>query len=48
VETQGRLVRMDMPFVTVTANPELEGKLTEMLGNASVRTASSPRSTGEA
>ncbi len=48
VESQGRLVRLDMPFVAVTTNPELEGKLIEMLGNASVRTASSPGSTAGA
>ena len=39
VETRDRLVRLDMPFVTVAACPELENRLVEMLGRGSVSLA---------
>jgi len=41
VETRDRLVRLDMPLVTVTTSPELEDKLVQMLGRESVTTAGS-------
>ncbi|MBM3956900.1 MAG: hypothetical protein FJ313_02465, partial [Gemmatimonadetes bacterium] len=42
VETQGRIVRLDMPFVTVATSPELEGKLVDLLGPDCVRTPAGP------
>lgn len=40
VETAGRIVKLDMPFVTVRSCPELADRLAELVGAANVRPAS--------
>ena len=38
VETEGKVVRLSMPFVTVQPSPELTSRLLEMLGADGIRT----------
>lgn len=37
IETEGRIVRMEMPFVTIRSCPELTDRLTDLLGAQNVR-----------